>query len=208
MQQMSPRAPIGVCIRNFTSFASARGLQLVLVSVGGEGPRGHLGASSGSSVASPLAPHVVGGHRPQGFGFEPILVDEEQHNQACELIHIGASRGTLGLIGCIGLLPFCGWKPWADEYDANQACKFLGAPLGSSASRLSVVGGLASVQAPGCLLGLIGGIRFLPFFGWKPWAVETDENQACKLPAASASCPLVVRSLGPVAMMRIGFASS
>ena len=32
---------------------------------------------------------------------------------------------------------------------------------------------------------------------WRPWADEHDENQACKLPAASASCPSVIAGLGP-----------
>ena len=46
------------------------------------------------------------------------------------------------------------------------------------------------MQVAGCILGLIGGIGFLPLLGWSPWADENDVNQACKLPVASASCPI------------------
>ena len=115
------------------------------------------------------------------------------------------------MISGIGLLPLSGWMPWADKNDANQARKLLGAASGSSVASAScphVVGGFASMQAPECILELIGGIGLLPLFGWRPWADERDENQACKLPVASASCPSVVGGPGPMGMMRIRHANS
>ena len=76
--------------------------------------------------------------------------------------------GILGLLGSIGLLPFCGWRPWADEHDANQACNLLWASSGSSvasASCLPMVRGLASMQALACILGSFAASAFNSLVG-------------------------------------------
>ena len=65
----------------------------------------------GRIPSCPLYPVVFGGIARQGAGFETIFIDGDQHNQACKLSDIGALGGILGLIGGIGLLPLCGWRP-------------------------------------------------------------------------------------------------
>ena len=118
------------------------------------GPRSFWGGGILGLIGPVLPPPIVdGGLVLQGLGFETILVDIDQHDEACKLSEpLGAFSGSLAASA------FYAWMPLADESDANQACKFLGASSGLSAESAScphVLEGLATMQAPGCILELM-----------------------------------------------------
>ena len=84
-----------------------------------------LGSILGPSVASPPAPPLMW---LEALGLNVSIsksCDVKINTLRLVSSYIGASVGILGHIGCIGALPFCAWRPRADEDDAKQACKLL-----------------------------------------------------------------------------------
>ena len=101
--------------------------------------------------------------------------------------YLGASGGVLGLPGGIGLLPLCRWKPWAVENDASSwGHPRAHRPYRPPASRVWRHCKYASSWVHPWAHWPHG---LLPFLGWRLWADANNDDQACKLPVASASCP-------------------
>ena len=90
--------------------------------------------------------------------------------------------GVLAFIGGTGLKPLCNWRLSAKENDPNQI-RCIGV--------LPQCGWRHCKYASSCVYPRAH-LQHRPpaILGWKPWAYKDDENQAFKLPAASASCPI------------------